>query len=182
MRARRLTIVLAAVLLTSCGESRYQPTTPGAGTGGLPGSGIGQGGSSCHTVATMRQCVGRGGSDVILAGVQVAGPASTLALQLPAEYASARRAQAFEAVLVGNGRRFEFRRPGEACAVVPDIPGLDAVQVRDMGVLTGVPAGTYELRIEHGLDNPCYTPPPDADPTASNYIVVGSGELTVCNP
>jgi len=179
----RLGIIVLALLTASCGESRYQGLTgplPTPGTTG--GGGGGGGGNNCNVVATNRTCVGKGGSDPILSGVVVSSTSTVLTLKLPAEYSSDREAQAFKAVLIGpNGERYEFRRPGDPCPVVDDIAGFDGLRTRDMGQLTGVAPGTYELRVEHGLDDPCYHPPAGADRNASNWIVIESGELTICN-
>lgn len=183
MTRRSMIVFLAALTLAGCGESRLAPTGTGTGSGSAPGSGSGGGGSNCQTLATLRQCVARGGSNVLREGVVVASTATRLTLELPVEYASSRRAQGVEAVLTGPNGTFEFRRVGDPCPVVADMPGVDATVIRDFGVLVGLPAGTYELRIVHGLGgNPCYVPPPDADRNADNYVVVGIGTLTVCNP
>lgn len=184
MKANGLLLLLVALLLASCGESRYQPTAPGSGSGSSPGTG-GRGGSNCQGLTTPRTCLARGGDDVLLTAVPVASSSTLLSFRVPIEYSDAadRRAQAFEVELVGNGQRYAFRRAGDPCPVVPDIAGFNGTQVRDVGTLTGVPAGSYALHIVHALGggDPCYVPPANADPNALNWLVAGNGTLSVCN-
>lgn len=181
MRALAI-LILAALAASGCGESRMRDsiTGPGGpGTGGAPGNGNF---SDCDTWLTENQCVGRGSRDVILDDLVVRSSGDVITLQLPIEYASSRAAQGVEVVLEAAGEQYPFLRPGQSCPVVPDMPGVDGVRLRDFGTVTGIPAGVYDVVLQHGLDNPCYEPPAGSDPTASNWVVARPGELVICTP
>jgi hypothetical protein len=183
MRTTFILLCVAAVAVVGCGESRLRtPTGPG-GAGGIPGGAPGSGSfSDCDGYTTERQCVGQGSRDPILSGLVVRSTGDVISLQLPVEYASDRRAQGVVVVVQRNGQKWPFLRPGESCPVVPDLAGVDGTRQRDFGTVTGLEPGVYEVVLEHGLDHSCYDPPQDADTSASNWVVVGQGELTVCTP
>jgi hypothetical protein len=174
-------VMVAAVACAGCGESRL-PSSVTGGTGGIGGAGN-SGGAGCSSDTTVSMCLGKGTAAAVLAPqVNVASTRTIVHVAIPVEYsdAPAQRAQAFEVWLQSGSTKYFFH-PNGSCPVVPDIPGLTGTRLRDLGNLTGLPPGQYVLMVGHGLLDPCYTPPSDADTSQSNYLVFETGTLTVCN-
>lgn len=182
MRSGAMIVLAAALACAGCGESRL-PSSVTGGTGGIGGFGN-NGSAGCRSDTTAHLCMGQSSAPIILnPSVNVASTRTLIHVAMPVEYldTAGERAQAFEVWLQdGAGQKFFFH-PNGACPVVPDIPGLTGVRLRDLGNLTGLPAGQYMLMARHGLQDPCYTPPTDADTSQSNYLVFDTGTVTVCN-
>ncbi len=185
MRTKAILILGAALALAGCGESRFTGLT-GAGTGGIGGAGGsgGGGGTTCVDDTTAYACIGRTQTStaVLNPSVTVLNTQTTVHVIVPVEYhdASDERAQSFEMWLERNGVKYYFH-PNGSCPVVPDKPGVEGVRLVDMGTLSGLPSGQYTLWVRHGLNDPCYVPPANADLDAQNFTILDRGQLTVCN-
>ena len=183
MRMRTIFIALAAIALAGCGESRLPSAIPGAGTGSSGPFG-GSGGTQCTSDTTAYACIGKTSPNTaeLSPDVFVSSPSTTVHVAIPVEWQEAadERAQGFEVWLSGNGQDFFFH-PNGLCPVVPDRPGVNAIQVVDLGTLTGMPRGHYTMWVRHGLLDPCYVPPSNADTSQPNWTVLERGTVTVCN-
>lgn len=184
MKTAAMIVLVAGIACAGCGESRL-PSGVTGGTGGIGGAGN-NGGAGCTSDTTAMVCIGWNQNPttaVLNPGVNIASTRTIVHASMPVQYTDTadERAQAFEVWLQDSaGTKFYFH-PNGSCPVVPDIPGLTATRLRDLGNLTGLPPGQYVLWVRHGLLDSCYTPPSDADTSVPNWIILDTGTITVCN-